>query len=732
VNERGEAWQSKTGTVCAHHVSEDHEGVSRRGFLAGTSGAALAAAATGLLGGRASAQASSSLPAPQVTDEGPIPANKEKIVEKGVWVVKESGALRYLKIAEGASLAAPAGKSLTMTVNGIGTAAQPGSYRGDIFLTVLEKLTLPGTGLMTGSTPRVYRTGIFVKDGRYLAEKSIPAIVQGGKVTDNAAIGVSISCPIPSNSILAFSWRFPKSVPQRRCSGWQFRGNPKKEMKVRKASSILTTSFALAIFIASSAMGQSANSASAGGTAPKHIKSVTAIGEIFGDGERYTAVAIEYDKDIDRSKLSPSAFSVASRTIKKVYLNSAPAKTSQSVNGRYVIIELSPDDTTAAIYSGGPGSGGGPGGPGGQSGPGGSGAQPGQVSPSGQGGPDAAGGPGPQAGPGAQGGGLGASSNGQANGARTAMGMGGATQKPAKLSVVQVGEVTTTTGEKYAGGQAAFENDKAFHLIADDFKQFEFKDPETGMSLPYNLYIPRSYDNTKSYPLVLFMHDASVTGAETTRTLTQGLGAIIWATPSEQAKHEAFVLAPAFGAGFGTEGAAGDTTADTVVHLLNSVTSQYSVDKNRMYATGQSFGCMMSLAIMIKYPDLFAASMLVAGQRDAQLTSVLAHNQMWIIVSEGDTRAFPGMNASVEVWEKEGAKISKATWNARLSDADLTAEARKIVAEGNKIKYTTFLKGTTLPVGHAPDNEHMQTWKVAYSITGVRDWLFSQKKVTGQ
>ena len=120
--------------------------------------------------------------------------------------------------------------------------------------------------------------------------------------------------------------------------------------------------------------------------------------------------------------------------------------------------------------------------------------------------------------------------------------------------------------------------------------------------------------------------------------------------------------------------------------------------------------------------------MLVAGQRDAQATSVLLHNRMWIIVAEGDTRAFPGMNDSVAVWKKDGVKVSEATWNARLSDAELTAEAKKMTAEGNNIKYATFLKGTVFPPGKEGGMEHMATWPVAYRITGVRDWLFAQSK----
>ena len=42
------------------------------------------------------------------------------------------------------------------------------------------------------------------------------------------------------------------------------------------------------------------------------------------------------------------------------------------------------------------------------------------------------------------------------------------------------------------------------------------------------------------------MHDASGAGQEDTWTLRQGLGAVVWASPSEQAKHPAIVLAPQY------------------------------------------------------------------------------------------------------------------------------------------------------------------------------------------
>jgi hypothetical protein len=129
--------------------------------------------------------------------------NSSKIVSEGVWVVAESVALHSLAIAEGAGLATPEGKSLTMTVDSIGTAIKPGTYKGDIFLTVTERFLMPASGLMRLGKPSEVRAAIVIDDGKFVREKSVPAIVQGGKVTDKATTGVSISgCEDSFNGII--------------------------------------------------------------------------------------------------------------------------------------------------------------------------------------------------------------------------------------------------------------------------------------------------------------------------------------------------------------------------------------------------------------------------------------------------------------------------------------------------------------------------------------------------
>jgi hypothetical protein len=172
-------------------------GVTRRDFIRGGVGTVLATSIMGeeWVKGSENARSSSATVVREM--------NTGNFVSKDVWVVEKSAALRSLTIDEGTSLAAPAGKSLTMTIDGVGTTIQPGSYVGNIFLTVSDELILPASGLMRKGKPRPYRTAIFIKDGKYIKEKSIPAIVRGGKVTDSAAVGVSIyGCEEDFNGII--------------------------------------------------------------------------------------------------------------------------------------------------------------------------------------------------------------------------------------------------------------------------------------------------------------------------------------------------------------------------------------------------------------------------------------------------------------------------------------------------------------------------------------------------
>lgn len=268
-------------------------------------------------------------------------------------------------------------------------------------------------------------------------------------------------------------------------------------------------------------------------------------------------------------------------------------------------------------------------------------------------------------------------------------------------------------------------------LIAETlphFSQHTYTDPKSGHTLHYNLFVPEGYTPQERYPLVLFIADASTTGGEVTRDLTQGFGGLIWASKAEQDKHPSFVLVPHY-----NEQAVDDTfatsadvplTIDLVRHLLQT----YSIDTSRVYKTGQSRGGMMSMHYGITDPDLFAASLYVGCQWDTSRMASFAQQKFTYIVGAGDEKAPKGMEALRQVLLEQGAKIAEGRWSARLPGSEQNRLAQEVYAQGSNCNYIIFDAGTVLPEGMSARMEHMMSFDYAYRIEAVRDWLFAQRK----
>lgn len=269
------------------------------------------------------------------------------------------------------------------------------------------------------------------------------------------------------------------------------------------------------------------------------------------------------------------------------------------------------------------------------------------------------------------------------------------------------------------------------HKVVDDFKQFVFIDEATGIKVPYNLYIPKNYNPEKSYPLVMFIHDAGATNSNIRNTLFQGNGATEWAKPENQNKEEVFVLAPQFDHFITNDQSDDPVDLDPTVNLIRFLTKKYNIDQKRLYATGQSGGAMMSIAMNIKYPNLFAATWIVAGQWDPQKTAPIAKNNLFILVSENDTKAFPTENKIIKILAENGAIVKESKgWNGQAAISELNNNVDHLLAEGGNVNYATF-KGGSLALEQKSSNlggAHMGTWKVAYNIDHIRDWLLNQRK----
>lgn len=275
------------------------------------------------------------------------------------------------------------------------------------------------------------------------------------------------------------------------------------------------------------------------------------------------------------------------------------------------------------------------------------------------------------------------------------------------------------------GGFGGGAQEAAYPEAVALFTQHEYTDSESGLTVPYNLYLPEGYNENETYPLMIFVADSSVNSDEVTDPLAQD-GAAVWATAEEQAKHPCIVLVPQYTTSLVNE--IGMLTTDThewnqgltlMKSLFDYILETYSVDESRIYGTGQSQGGMMTIAISDKYPDFYTAQYLVACQWDAQEMAAMADDKLWITVCEGDFKAYPGMNASVAVWEGMGIPVIKndTMWDSAASPEELDALVEDMAAREGSIHYTVFAEGN-----------HMGTWKFAYDIEAIRDWLFAQTK----
>lgn len=196
----------------------------------------------------------------------------------------------------------------------------------------------------------------------------------------------------------------------------------------------------------------------------------TAITQVFGDGVRLIAIAVEFEKPINKEELSTIEFSVKNYHINKTFVSQSTALI-EAKSGKYVILELEhskPQNewqetiTDPTIQKAVP-------------------------------------------------------KQGQGKPTWVAGEKLNQTIKYKDASAVVVTQNTT------------LETNAVSNLVVDSFRQDEYKDKESGKILKYNFFIPE--EQNKPLPLVLFMHDAGATSTQVTTTLFQGLGAVIWAEP---------------------------------------------------------------------------------------------------------------------------------------------------------------------------------------------------------
>ena len=255
-------------------------------------------------------------------------------------------------------------------------------------------------------------------------------------------------------------------------------------------------------------------------------------------------------------------------------------------------------------------------------------------------------------------------------------------------------------------------------LIAQYAGKFEvrtYSDDVTGLSIQYNIYLPESYSKDKKYPAVIFIGDASCAGKSPEFSIKQGYGGLVWFG------YDAIVIVPVY-SGVILDDHNGFITSDYVELTGRFITwakEHYGI--SRTYGTGQSMGCMTTLILASRYPELYTACLFVSGQWDITELAGLIGQKFIYAASAGDPKASAGQREVIDMFSTKGIPY--------VSYQNIDAKNPVIsVSPEQQTNFLTFRAGTTLPDGaKAGASEHMTSFDYVYKIQAIRDWLFSQE-----
>lgn len=255
---------------------------------------------------------------------------------------------------------------------------------------------------------------------------------------------------------------------------------------------------------------------------------------------------------------------------------------------------------------------------------------------------------------------------------------------------------------------------------APKFTRSEYID-DSGMKLPFMVYVPENHSADKKFPVVFFIADGSSAGKSPEYSLTQGVGGLIWCS------NDCVVIVPSYPEtvlddhnGF-TESPYVELTG----RFVDWAVRNYPVDESRVYATGQSMGCMTFLVLSARHPEMFTACMFVSGQWDINALKGLLRRRFIYVASAGDPKASTGMNEVIDMFKNNDNEgfTSYSEVDAKIQDKDM------YLWEGQPANFVMFKKGSTLPPNSDANlSEHMSSFDYAYKFDVIRGWLLAQKK----
>jgi predicted peptidase len=225
-----------------------------------------------------------------------------------------------------------------------------------------------------------------------------------------------------------------------------------------------------------------------------------------------------------------------------------------------------------------------------------------------------------------------------------------------------------------------------------------FTNPQTGFTLPYRLWVPRDYVQSKKYPVLLVLHGAGERGNDNHSHLSNGV--LTWCESRFQTRRPTFVVYPQCPEGSRWVEAPwelGQYQQDKVpesrplaaaLALLDALAGELSFDPHRRLLAGISMGGYGAWDAITRHPETFAAAMPICGGGDPTRAVAIKRVRVW---------AFHG-----------GADDTVPVSGSRTMVAALRAA-------GGRVKYTEYPRA-----GH-------QVWEKVFADRRALEWLLAQR-----
>lgn len=199
----------------------------------------------------------------------------------------------------------------------------------------------------------------------------------------------------------------------------------------------------------------------------------------------------------------------------------------------------------------------------------------------------------------------------------------------------------------------------------------------------YIVFVPKTYDGTKEFPVILFLHGAGESGTDGKKQAIVGLGKAI------RDKKQDFPFIAVFPQSQKGGWSASSVEGKRALAILDEVEKDYRTDKKRVYLTGLSMGGSGTWSIAAAHPRRFAAIAPICGGGDVNAVDKIKDIPCWFFCGDKDSpklveknramaKALKAAGSSARYEEYPG--VPHNSWDRAYATAEL---------------YTWFLKHST-------------------------------------